>query len=234
MNKKQWLASADPQMMLAHLKGRASDRKLRLFAVACCRRFWPLVSRDDVSRQVVEVAERFADGIATVKECHLARATAEVLWGPGADRILCAVRELARAAVKSKASGAALDACREAASLAGRVARAAAREANKSDAEADAAERCAIALERRQQVVPLRCIFGNPFKPVAADPNWLTSTVLLLARGSYEEKAFDRMPILADALQDAGCASDDVLNHLRHDADHVRGCWALDLVLGKG
>ncbi len=81
----------------------------------------------------------------------------------------------------------------------------------------------------------LRELFGNPFRPVAVEPDWLTSDVLLLAQGIYDEKAFDRMPILADALQDAGCANDDVLNHCRDAVQvHVRGCWVLDLVLGKG
>jgi hypothetical protein len=80
----------------------------------------------------------------------------------------------------------------------------------------------------------LRDVFGNPFRPVAFDPAWRTSDVLLLARGIYEERAFDRMPILADALQDAGCDNDDILSHLREaNATHVRGCWALDLVLEK-
>ena len=80
----------------------------------------------------------------------------------------------------------------------------------------------------------IREIFGNPFRSVAFDPAWRTSDVLLLARGIYEERAFDRMPILADALQDAGCDSDELLGHLRDvNATHVRGCWALDLVLEK-
>ena len=81
----------------------------------------------------------------------------------------------------------------------------------------------------------LRDIIGNPFRPVAVDPAWLTSDVLLLARGIYEERAFDRMPILADALQDAGCDSADVLAHCRGaNPPHVRGCWVVDLLLGKG
>jgi len=64
--------------------------------------------------------------------------------------------------------------------------------------------------------------------------SWLTSDVSLLARGIYEERAFERMPILADALQEAGCDCDAILNHLRDaNATHVRGCWALDLVLGN-
>ena len=79
----------------------------------------------------------------------------------------------------------------------------------------------------------IRDIFGNPFRPVAADPAWLTSTVVALARGIYDDRAFDRMPILADALQDAGCDNDDVLGHCRGPGPHVRGCWVVDLVLGK-
>jgi hypothetical protein len=86
-----------------------------------------------------------------------------------------------------------------------------------------------------RQAVALREVFGNPFREVVCEPSWLTSDVLLLAKGIYDEKAFDRMPILADALQDAGCANDDVLSHCRDTSlMHVRGCWVLDLVLGKG
>ncbi len=80
----------------------------------------------------------------------------------------------------------------------------------------------------------IRDIFGNPFRPVAVDPLWLTSDVLALAKGIYEERAFERMPILADALQDAGCNHDVVLKHCRDEkATHVRGCWVVDLLLGK-
>ncbi|MBP3959086.1 hypothetical protein J8F10_27900 [Gemmata sp. G18] len=79
----------------------------------------------------------------------------------------------------------------------------------------------------------LRCIFGNPFRPAVANPAWFTSTVLALATGIYEDRAFDRLPILADALQDAGCENADILNHCRSDGPHVRGCWVIDLLLGK-
>ncbi|VTT98685.1 Uncharacterized protein OS=uncultured bacterium PE=4 SV=1 [Gemmataceae bacterium] len=80
----------------------------------------------------------------------------------------------------------------------------------------------------------LQCLFGNPFCPVTADPTWLTSTVVALARGIYEDRAFERMPILADALQDAGCDNADILDHCRGPGPHVRGCWVVDLLLGKG
>lgn len=76
-------------------------------------------------------------------------------------------------------------------------------------------------------------IFGNPFRPVTFAPEWRTDTAVSLARGMYESRDFSAMPILADALQDAGCDSDDVLNHCRGDGPHVRGCWVVDLLLGK-
>jgi hypothetical protein len=79
----------------------------------------------------------------------------------------------------------------------------------------------------------LRCIFGNPFRPVPLNPSWLTSTVLALASGIYSDRAFDRMPILADALQDAGCSNEDILNHCRGPGPHTRGCCVVDACLGR-
>jgi hypothetical protein len=80
----------------------------------------------------------------------------------------------------------------------------------------------------------VRDIFGNPFRPAAFSPSWRTDTAITLARTMYESRDFSAMPILADALQDAGCDNDDILSHCR-DANqvHVRGCWVVDLVLGK-
>ncbi|MCE9561744.1 MAG: hypothetical protein K8U57_06775 [Planctomycetes bacterium] len=80
----------------------------------------------------------------------------------------------------------------------------------------------------------LRDIFGNPFRPVTFDSEWRSDTALSLAKHIYESRDFSTMPILADALQDAGCDNDDILHHCR-DANgvHVRGCWVVDLVLGK-
>ena len=85
-----------------------------------------------------------------------------------------------------------------------------------------------------QELPPLlRCVFGNPFRPVAFAPSWRSETTVALAAGVYEERAFDRLPILADALEEAGCDSADVLNHLRGLGPHARGCWVVDGVLGK-
>jgi hypothetical protein len=80
----------------------------------------------------------------------------------------------------------------------------------------------------------VRDIFGNPFRPVTLDPSWRTSTVLALARRLYDSRDFSAMPILSDALMDAGCDHPDVLGHCRGGGPHVRGCWVVDLVLGKG
>jgi hypothetical protein len=87
--------------------------------------------------------------------------------------------------------------------------------------------------EGRYQAELIRDIFGHPFRPVSADRRWLSSHVLDLARTMYDSRDFAAMPILADALQEAGCEDADVLAHCRGGGPHVRGCWVVDLVLGK-
>src|SRR5262249_39772461 len=80
----------------------------------------------------------------------------------------------------------------------------------------------------------LRDVVGNPFRPPRVDPAWLAAGVAVpLAEAIYDERAFDRLPILADALGDAGCSDAERLAHLRSRGPHVRGCWAVDLVLSK-
>src|SRR5262249_30332207 len=79
----------------------------------------------------------------------------------------------------------------------------------------------------------LRCFFGNPFRPVTFSPSWRTDTALTLARTMFEAREFSAMPILADALQDAGCDNEDILNHCRVPGPHACGCWVVDLVLDK-
>jgi hypothetical protein len=88
------------------------------------------------------------------------------------------------------------------------------------------------AAEPRAMMAVFRDIFGNPFRPVVFPQTWRTTAVLGLARGIYDEKAFDRLPILADALEEAGCDNADVLAHCRGPGPHVRGCWVIDGVLG--
>jgi mannitol/fructose-specific phosphotransferase system IIA component len=94
----------------------------------------------------------------------------------------------------------------------------------------------AVPHEAAAQAALLRDIAGNPFRPLRVDPLWLAwnaGTVVRLAEGIYEEQAFDRLPILADALVEAGCDDEDVLGHCRSAGPHARGCHVLDLLLGK-
>jgi hypothetical protein len=89
---------------------------------------------------------------------------------------------------------------------------------------------------RRYRIHPshyIRDIFGNPFRPKDFDPSWLTSTVISLAAQMYDSQDFSALPILADALRDAGCENEDILNHCRQPGEHMRGCWCVDLALGK-
>jgi hypothetical protein len=90
------------------------------------------------------------------------------------------------------------------------------------------------AVARRELADRVRDIFGNPFRPVRVDPSWRTTDAVALARGIYAERAFDRLPILADALEDAGCTNAGMLTHCRAPGPHVGGCWVIDLVLAKG
>ena len=93
-----------------------------------------------------------------------------------------------------------------------------------------------LSSEREAQAALVRDIFGNPFRPTTVPPTllaWNDGTVPKIAQGIYEERAFDRLPILHDALLDAGCDDEDILAHCRSDGPHVRGCWVIDLILGK-
>jgi hypothetical protein len=255
MTEAEWLAWGRTNPMLQYLIGadenqprvqamesfphcRSSDRKLRLFACACYHRISHLLP-DRAAHAAVAIAERFADGLATDEEFRAAEEEARGLSG--------ALEERWRAS--RGAERAALQPTHAALALAGVVTW---REAQKaayyaaSNAHLDLAcllhpfarvndpefGRSQLA-EEREQCRVLRDIFGNPFRPVTADPRWLTSTVLDLARLIYDERSFDRLPILADALMDAGCDAEELLNHCRGEGPHVRGCWAVDLLLGK-
>ncbi len=82
-----------------------------------------------------------------------------------------------------------------------------------------------------QKTTMIRDIFGNPYTPVAFAPEWRTKTAMTVARNAYDLQEFACLPVLADALEEAGCHSDEVLTHCRSDDQHFRGCWVLDAVL---
>jgi hypothetical protein len=204
MTEAEWRNGGSPEAMLNYLGPGACPRKLRLYAVACCRRVWHLL-RDEHSRGAVEAAERYAEGLDDA--VRLAAAGEAAGGGHGA----------ARAATQPSAWVAAWDAAWEA--------RLAAR---------DGVPGTDWEKERAHQAGLLRELFVNPFAPPRVEPAWLWANdgaAARLARALRDEQRFDAMPILADALEEAGCASPDLLGHCRVRGPHCRGCWALDALL---
>jgi hypothetical protein len=247
VNEVEWLACTAPQKMRQHLEesGFANERKLRLFAAACCRRVenWFI---DSSQSAAVEVLERYADGLATANELAASGFALDALdegdVNFASDRIDVDYNSVEAAFLTARAVAQAsridppgegqptyyhrlYDTIAYTVDTAGCAAVALDNENGRSLA--------AQLEEHRVLATLLRDVIGNPFRPVAFDPAWRTGTAVSLARMMYETREFSAMPILADALQDAGCESADVLGHCRGDSPHVRGCWVVDLVLGK-
>ena len=232
MTEEDWISLADPQPMLAFLRGRASDRKLRLFAVACCRR----MSEDLPGphfHDALAWAERFADGEISGEKLFNPWdlvSHPEKLPGQCQRAIGQAVNWTARMAQQPYESWT-RDEPFDLLLWAERVSRFLI-----DAAQGDDRVRTSYALraaERSAQADLLRDFFENPFQPEAIDPRWLTSNVVDLSRMIYGERLFERLPVLADALMDAGCDSDALIQHCRSEVPHARGCWVVDLLLGK-
>jgi hypothetical protein len=220
MTEDQWLAATDPTPMLTFLRGRSSERKLRLFTTACARLLWDRVPHG-IMRDAVEAADRCADGTPWEDElsgyCH---------------RLYAVIDDYGRDTGRNWFT----DHTREEVGFRFTVLQATAAGCGlltvvTSPSSMKAAFTLPLTGPRQPSLI--RDIFGNPLRPVTIHPDWLTPTVRSLADGIYAERAFDRLPILAQALRDAGCGSADVLDHCRSAGPHVRGCWMVDLVLGK-
>ncbi len=214
MTEAEWATCNNPKEMLIFLADRrkASDRKLRLFACACFRRVWAALP-DPHGRAAVEVAERYADGLATEAEREeaLARAANCRLFGGGATR--WAVVTVAR-------TGAIL-----AVDVAGQTA------ACSTALEYDPA---LWAAESQAQCDLLRDLVGPlPFRSVEVTPSWRSPQVLEVARAIYSKRAFGRMEELGQVLQRSGCDDRNVLHHCLWWPEHARGCWVIDLLLKK-
>jgi hypothetical protein len=210
----RWDTSRFASRLQGWVDPMASPRKVRLYAVAVGRRVWSIGCCPNyvepyapVFRELVEVNDRWEDGTVSLEE----RCQASL----NANHVVSDLHSLGREAFM----------LRPAARLARSFEYAFEDGALDSSmfSESDNGTRLSL----------LRCIFGNPFRPVAFDPAWRTSDVVALAVRMYDARDFSPMPILADALQDAGCAADEVLNHCRGAGPHVRGCWVVDQVLGK-
>jgi hypothetical protein len=209
MTEQEWLACDEPQRMLDVFRATASDRKLRLFAVGCCRCIWHLLP-DRRSRKAVEASERFADGLITPEKLNFVRGDARRAANVATRKSEHSesVRWIV-AHLTEQDKNQVLGAVWPAAYFGGR--------------QTQHALQCAL----------VRDIFGNPFRAVIFNVTWQNANVVWLAQAIYDERAFDRMPILGDALEEAGCDNADILNHCREPGEHVRGCWVVDLLLGK-
>lgn len=228
MTEAEWNTCTDAQAMLWFLHGKADDRKLRLFAVACCRAIGHLL-RDNRSRNAVEVAERYADKAAAMTELTEAQQAAYMVMTETAG--VQSFAASAAASASAPVAGAAgwwveepentRDANWVAALIAGRQ-------------TATVARLLGNAGEVQRQCSSVRCIFGPlPYRPVVVGLHCRTAPVTTLAEVIYTDRAFDRLPILADALEDAGCHDAAILEHCRGGGEHARGCWVVDLLLGK-
>jgi len=218
MTEADWFRIQGPLSLLEYVADKVSQRKLRLFAAACCRRIEYLFPNQD-RRNCLDVVDGWAEGAATFHELEAAILAAVVGWEPKGEK-KGAIRDNVAAAIGlivqhhddpfESARGACIY-TESAAFIAG-----------KSHAD-----------EGKAQAGILRDILGNPFRAHALDQACLTPKVKTLAQAIYDERAFERMPELADALAEAGCSNQDILSHCRGPGPHVRGCWVVDLVLGK-
>jgi hypothetical protein len=239
MDEEWWLACSDPLKMLDFLRGKASYRKRRLFAVTCARRVWQFL-RDERSRKAVVISERYADKYATDEEIKAAGHEGKNAAGDTQSAARNLADEAARYAAFSAFHAAscayhagycndwsdirisseyAVWACRKVDLFVGEDA------------------------ERLAQCQILRDLFGNLFHPITISSVWLSwndGIVVRLAQAAYDDRILPagtldnaRLFILADALEEAGCTDEQILTHLRSGGDHYRGCWVIDLLLGR-
>ena len=221
MNAIRWETSNDPWDMLGWRVGDCSVRQQGLWAVACCRRIWNTLP--PACHEVLETIE-----VSLERTDHLVGLIDRTRWEAVFDRIRDFDHGI-RAVWSATFTGLYK-------SAAGEVADSIARLETGFTGQRDW-PREYRAVWRREQAVHarlLREVCGSPYRPVAFSSVWRTSDVELLAQHIYDTRDFTAIPVLADALQDAGCDSSALLTHLRDShTTHVRGCWALDLVLGK-
>jgi hypothetical protein len=221
LTEQGWLSCENPSVMPRFVGERLTERKMRLFACACCRQIWHHIS-DARSRAAIEIAEQFSDGLATdrqrVKALTAAKSvpvTRDALWPDAA----CQTLE------KQITKYASLVGINAAWTLANDLAPEGRVTGSMHEPYHD--------LARAQQAVLFREVFGNPFQDVVIDKRWLTPKVVDLAATLYNKRAFDRLPTLAAALLESGCTVQQIVEHCRGPGPHVLGCWAVDLILGK-
>jgi len=236
MTEEQWVACSDTDELLAYLRSKKNNRKLRLFGCACYRRIWHLIPDIQSSRSAtdrfynaVEISERYADRLVSAKELDHARI--ETMASP----VHVTVRnrffeqiELAAVDTRACAAGRLHFDPKDATPIPERLGR--------------IEERHVV--ESKAQAAILHDLFGNPFRCVTVSSvvvSWNDAIVIRLAQAAYDERILPagtldnaRLAILADALEEASCTDEQILTHLRDGGEHYRGCFVVDALLGKG
>lgn len=244
MTESEWLTSEDPLALLEYVTDQATQRKYRLFLCACCTR---VLASTPLHRrlfrkyypgswyqleQAMGIVEQVAEGFVSTDLLAQARKDADqstyvpdwIDWG-GETKFIGEALAVIAAAVEHPVAAEVLEACWRAAIW---QAEDIAREENSQSTEKDH-----LRVETQWQAVVCRDVFGNPFRPISFSPEWRTAATVSLAARMYQSRDFSAMPELVDALQDAGCKATAILDHCRSSSPHVRGCWVVDLVLGK-
>jgi hypothetical protein len=213
MTELEWMTCTAPSAMLDFLGAAITQRSYLHFVVACCRRIWGLLPEE--ARVAVETAEQHLEGRCNFAEVLRA---AEKLSGPARDLNIGYVQPIHSARWPSYAAAAGRAVYVAAISVARGV-------LSSEDGSEDPAEQAA-------QCFLIRDVFGNPFHPVAIDSAWLggQSAVVSMAKSIRDSGSFQDMPILGDALQEAGCQDEAILGHCR-DVEHVAGCWLLNAII---
>jgi hypothetical protein len=220
MTEQQWLACHDPQRMLQFLRWRMSERKLQLFACGCCRLIWDVVwSRR--SLEAVVITERFLDGLPRGELRPVVRRQA---W----EAIRTTPRD--RPGAYSAAHAAHMT------SVFGGETPAFYRVLRVQEYCTSAAEEANLGSWNEHQAAQadlLRDLIGNPFRSAILDPSLRDATVIRLAQTIHEEGRFDEIPVLGDALEEAGCPNQELIDHCHQTLMHYRGCWVVDTILAK-
>jgi hypothetical protein len=210
MTGAEWLTCKDPAEMFNALPDGVSARRLRLFACGCCRQIWHLLTEED-DRRRVEAAERCAEGL--ISESEMAKVVpvhwGQPIGGPASQAVRVTHYAPYQAARRARAF--AIDAIRAAEGPEGR------------------------ARLWQQQCHLLRELFTHCFVRVVLPPEWCTwhgGLVPGLVQAIHDEQAWDRLPILGDALEDLGCSEPSLLAHCREPGPHGRGCWVVEGLLG--
>jgi hypothetical protein len=242
MTEAEWLDCSDPTPMLEFLRGKASDRKLRMFACTCCRTVWKLLTHEG-SRSAIEVAEQFADGGTDNEDLSATHSDVDgIMDSDGDTNLSCATAFCATATPVDLLGVLRCVGLLLALQNVAWRARVVAADRN-SLGNILRSYPVTVTKEQEKQCLLLRDIIGNPFRSIALDPSWLLrndGTVRRIAEGIYEERRLPegtldgaRLAILSDALLDAGCDNEDLIAHCRSPGPHVRGCWAIDLLTGR-